>query len=95
LNVILRQGPSVFQRQVDIDVAEDLLVRRNTFFVLDFDFDVFDIIAGLNLQRDSSPWTRTKKFEKRRMKERGESIIKKQTNLRVFERESAWLDCGG
>ena len=50
LNVVVREGPAVFELLAGEDEA--LLVRRNTFLVLDLAFDVIDCVAGLDFEGD-------------------------------------------
>ena len=50
LNVVVGEGPAVFKLLAGEDEA--LLVRRNTFLVLDLAFDVIDCVAGLNFEGD-------------------------------------------
>merc|ERR1712112_258228 len=51
LDVVIRQSSSVLQLLSSED--ETLLVRRNSFLVLNLGLDVFNRVAGLNLQSDS------------------------------------------
>ena len=50
LDVVVRQGSAVFQLFTSED--QSLLIRRDTFFVLDFGLDVFNGIRGFDLQGD-------------------------------------------
>ena len=50
LDVVIRQGAAIFELLAGEDQA--LLVRRNTFLVLDLLLDVVDGIAGLDLESD-------------------------------------------
>jgi hypothetical protein len=50
LNVVVREGPAVFKLLAGKD--ETLLVRRDTFLVLDLALDVIDGVAGLDLEGD-------------------------------------------
>ncbi len=48
LDVVVRQGSAVFQ--LFSGENQSLLVRRNSFLVLDFGFHVFDRVAGLHVE---------------------------------------------
>ena len=48
LDVIIGEGPSIFKLLTSED--ESLLIRRNTFLVLDLLLDVLDLIGGLNIE---------------------------------------------
>merc|ERR1711899_544426 len=50
LDIVVRQGPAIFQLLASKD--QPLLIRRDTFFVLNFGFDVLDGIRSLNLKGD-------------------------------------------
>merc|ERR1712114_56985 len=50
LDVVVRQSSSVLQLLSSED--KSLLVRRNSFLVLNLGLDVFNRVTGLNLQRD-------------------------------------------
>ena len=50
LDVVIAEGPTVFQLFTSED--QPLLIWGNAFLVLDFWFDVFDGVGGLNLERD-------------------------------------------
>jgi len=53
LDVVVGQGAPVLQLLAGED--ETLLIRRNTFFVLDFGFDVFDAVGRFDLEGDGLP----------------------------------------
>merc|ERR1711953_780612 len=48
LNIVVAQGSAIFQLFSGED--QTLLIRRNSFLILDFGFDVFDGIGGFDLQ---------------------------------------------
>jgi len=50
LDVVVREGSAVFQLLSSED--ESLLIRRDTFLVLDLSLDVFDGIRGFNIKSD-------------------------------------------
>jgi len=50
LDVVVGESATVFQLLAGEN--QTLLIRRDTFFVLDFGFDVFDAIRGFDLKRD-------------------------------------------
>jgi len=50
LDVVVGQGTSVFQ--LFSGENETLLIRRNSFFVLDFGLDVFDAVGRFHFQGD-------------------------------------------
>merc|ERR1719232_2336932 len=50
LNIIVAQGSAIFQ--LFSSKNQTLLIRRNSFFVLDFGFDVLDGVRGFDLQSD-------------------------------------------
>ena len=50
LDVVVGQGTAIFQLFAGED--QTLLVRWDAFFVLDFGFDVFNGVAGFDVQRD-------------------------------------------
>merc|ERR1712110_128419 len=50
LNVIVGKGSAVFELFTGKD--KPLLIWRNTFFVLDLRFDIFDGVRGLDLEGD-------------------------------------------
>ena len=50
LDVVVGQGATVFQLLTSKD--KTLLVRRNTFLVLDLGLDIVDGVRGLNLEGD-------------------------------------------
>ena len=54
LDVVIRKGPAVFELLASKNEA--LLVRGNTFLVLDLALDIIDRVAGLDLKSD---WWRT------------------------------------
>ena len=51
LNVVIRQGPTVFKLLSSEDQA--LLIRRNALLVLDLALHIVDGIGGLDLKGDS------------------------------------------
>jgi len=53
LDVVVGQGAPVLQ--LFAGENETLLIRRNTFFVLDFCFDVFDAVGRFDLEGDGLP----------------------------------------
>jgi len=50
LDVVISKGSTVFELFTGED--KSLLVRRDTFFVLDFSFDVFNGIRWFNIKSD-------------------------------------------
>merc|ERR1719232_1018692 len=50
LNIIVTQGAAIFQ--LFSGENQTLLIRRDSFFVLDFGFDVLDGVRGFDLQGD-------------------------------------------
>jgi len=50
LDVVVGKGPAVFQLLTRKD--QPLLIRGNSFFILNLGLHIFDGIAGLNLQSD-------------------------------------------
>ena len=48
LDVVIRQGSSIFQLFTGED--KSLLIRRDTFFVLDLGFNVLDGVGGLDVE---------------------------------------------
>ena len=50
LDVIVRKGSSVFELLSCED--KSLLIRWDTFFVLDFSFDIFDGVSWFNVKGD-------------------------------------------
>ena len=48
LDVVIREGSSVFELFTGKD--ESLLIWRDTFFVLDFSFNVLNGVWGLNIK---------------------------------------------
>merc|ERR1712156_571817 len=50
LDVVVGQSSAVFQLFPSED--QSLLIRRDTFFVLDLGFDIFDGVGGFNFQGD-------------------------------------------
>jgi len=50
LDIIVAQGPAIFKLLAGKD--ESLLIRRDSFFVLDLRFDVVDGVRGLDLEGD-------------------------------------------
>jgi len=50
LDVVVRESATVFQLLAGEN--QTLLIRRDSFFVLDLGFDVFDAIRGFDLERD-------------------------------------------
>ena len=53
LNVVVRQRTSIFQSLASND--QSLLIRRNTFLILDLGLYIFYCIQGLDLERDALP----------------------------------------
>ena len=53
LNVVVRQSTSIFQLLASKD--QSLLVRRNSFFILDLGLYIFYCIQGLDLESDGLP----------------------------------------
>ena len=50
LNVVIRKGASIFKLLSGED--QTLLVRRNTFLVLDLGLDILNRVSGLNIESD-------------------------------------------
>jgi len=50
LDVVIRQSATIFQLLASED--QTLLIGRNSLFVLDLSLDIFDAIAGLDLEGD-------------------------------------------
>ena len=50
LNIVIQEGPAIFQLFAGED--ETLLVRRNTFLVLDLALDIVDRVTGLDFEGD-------------------------------------------
>ena len=50
LNVVVREGTSILQLLSGEDQA--LLIRRNSFLVLDLGLDVFNSVRGFNFEGD-------------------------------------------
>merc|ERR1712047_154957 len=50
LDIVVAQGSAIFQLFSSED--QTLLIRRDSFFVLDFGLNVFNGIGGFNLQSD-------------------------------------------
>merc|ERR1719489_574946 len=50
LDVVVRQGPAIFQLLSSED--QTLLIWGDTFFVLDFSFDIFNGVRSFNFQCD-------------------------------------------
>merc|ERR1712038_707407 len=50
LDVVIRQGSAILELLSSEN--QSLLVWRNSFFVLDFGFDIFDGVGGFNFQSD-------------------------------------------
>merc|ERR1739844_180837 len=53
LDVVVRKGAAVLELLASEDEA--LLVRRNTFLVLDLCLDIIDGVGGLDIERDGLP----------------------------------------
>ena len=53
LNVVIREGSAILELLAGED--ESLLIGRNTFFVLNLGFNVFDGIRGLNVKSNGLP----------------------------------------
>jgi len=53
LDVVVRQGSSIFQLFAGKD--QPLLIGRDSLFVLDLGLDIFDGVAGLDLEGDGFP----------------------------------------
>ena len=51
LNVVVRKGSTILELLTGED--ESLLIRRDTLFVLNLGFDVFNSISGLDIKSDS------------------------------------------
>lgn len=53
LNVVVRQSTAIFQLLSSKD--QSLLIRRNSFLILDLGLYIFYSVRGFNLERDGLP----------------------------------------